>query len=128
MRKKEIKMERKPNQRKIQIEKKQGNKNNLYSVNTLETIDEAAKRLQTKAGFKLFFYFAKNQNNFSLLLSSKHFCEWSGVSLTAYNSAFNELIEQGYLKQIGNTNNFLFVDTPQNKSQLNAEIKYSVLQ
>lgn len=38
-------MERKPNQRKIQIEKKQGNKNNLYSVNTLETIDEAAKRL-----------------------------------------------------------------------------------
>jgi hypothetical protein len=38
-------MERKPNQRKIQIEKKQGNKSNLYSVNTLETIDEAAKRL-----------------------------------------------------------------------------------
>ena len=42
-------------------------------------------------------YLAKNQNNYSFALSSSDFCQWSGLGITAYNTAFTELKEQGYL-------------------------------
>ena len=42
-------------------------------------------------------YFAKNQDKYSFALSSADFCEWSGLGIGAYNTAFEELKEQGYL-------------------------------
>ena len=86
-----------PNQRTIKVKKEPTDKEHLYTTNNLEAVDEAARYLQSKAGFKLYYYIAKNQNNYEFALSSKDFCNWSGVSLRAYNTAFEELEKQGYL-------------------------------
>lgn len=42
-------------------------------------------------------YLAKNQNDYRFALSSSHFVAWSGCGLGAYNSAFEELVDEGYL-------------------------------
>ena len=86
-----------PNQRTITVSKAKTDKKHLYTNNNLAALDEAAKRLQSKGGFKLYMYLAKNQDNYSFALSSADFCYWSGLGITAYNSAFEELKEQGYL-------------------------------
>lgn len=110
--------ERVPNQRAIQVVKEPADKNHLYTANNLAAIDEAARYLQSKAGFKLYFYIAKNQNKYEFLLSSKHFCEWAGVGITAYTSAFEELEKNGYLfLKEGTKDDYIFYD----KSQLNLE-------
>lgn len=86
-----------PNQRTITVSKEKTDKQHRYTANNLEALDEAARRLQSKGGFKLYMYLAKNQDNYSFALSSAAFCQWSGLGLTAYNTAFEELKEQGYL-------------------------------
>jgi hypothetical protein len=59
-------------------------------------------------------YLAKNQHHYEFALSSSAFCEWSGLGMTAYNSAFKELREEGYLIPKDSSNEketrFLFYD------------------
>lgn len=86
-----------PNQRRIKIHKESTNKTNLYTTNNLMALDEAARRLQTKGGFKLYMYLAKNQDSYVLDLYSSNFLVWSGLGIAAYRTAFNELIDHGYL-------------------------------
>lgn len=86
-----------PHQRVITVNKEPTDKQHLYTVNNLAAVDEAARYLQSKAGFKLYYYIAKNQNNRQFALSSKDFCSWGGVGIRAYNTAFAELVENGYL-------------------------------
>ena len=82
------------NQRTITINKQKANKKNLYTVNNLSALDEAASRLQSKAGFKLYMYMAKNQDKYCFYLSSNDFMRWAGVGSTAYTSAFKELVQK----------------------------------
>jgi hypothetical protein len=101
-----------PNQKvvsvcKLPCDKK--DKSKKYTVNRLEGIDQAAKELKSKAGFKLYIYLAKNQHDFKIALSSADFCSWSSCALTAYNTAVEELIEKGFLKQESG-NNYIFYD------------------
>lgn len=100
-----------PNQRQITVSKEKTDKQHRYTANNLEALDEAARRLQSKGGFKLYMYFAKNQDKYSFALSSADFCEWSGLGIGAYNTAFEELKEQGYLipKNSGNKKETVFV-------------------
>lgn len=86
-----------PHQRTIQINKAPTDKAHLYTANNLAAIDEAASRLQTFGGFKLYIYLAKNQNKYTFALSSKAFFDWCGLGIQAYRTAFNELVSQGYL-------------------------------
>lgn len=102
-----------PNQRMLKIHKEPTDRNNLFTANNLMALDEASRLLQTKGGFKLYMYLAKNQNNYKLELSSADFTYWSGLGITAYRSAFNELVEKGYLVE-QSKNNYIFYD----KSQL----------
>lgn len=90
-----------PNQRVLTISKSPADKAHVYTTNNLDALDEAAHFLQSKAGFKLYMYLAKNQNKYQFALSSSDFCFWSGVGYKAYNSAFNELVENGYLVKEG---------------------------
>ena len=60
-------------------------------------LDEAARRLQSKGGFKLYMYLAKNQDKYNFALSSADFCAWSGLGIAAYRTAFEELEKEGYL-------------------------------
>lgn len=89
-----------PNQKGVIVNKAPADKNNLYTINNLSAIDEAAFSLQEKGSFKLYIYLAKNQNNYKFALSSSHFMEWSGLSKQAYDTAVKELIAKGYLVPI----------------------------
>ena len=74
-------------------------------------------------------YFAKNMDGYSFNLSSSDFTIWAGVSLQAYNTAIQELIDQRYLvkKADGSKNNYIFYDIPQEQPQdLNVEISLNV--
>ena len=122
-----------PNQRTITVSKAKTDKQHRYTTNNLEALDEAARRLQSKGGFKLYIYLAKNQDNYSFALSSADFCGWSGLGIAAYNTAFEELKEQGYLiaknsenkketrfvfydkSQIGKTEDKVIIEIPEEK-------------
>ena len=90
-----------PNQRVLTIHKEPTDKQHKYTLNNLEAMGEAARRLQSKAGFKLYMYLAKNQpievTRREWVLSSADFCNWSGAGIAAYRTAFKELEEEGYL-------------------------------
>ena len=86
-----------PNQRQITVMKEKTDKQNLYTNNSLAALDEAAGRLITAAGFKLYMYLAKNQNTYNFWLSSQDFQKWANVGIKAYRSAFADLVEEGYL-------------------------------
>ena len=90
-----------PNQRILTIHKEPTDKEHRYTVNNLEAMGEAARRLQSKAGFKLYMYLAKNQptdiTKKQRILSSADFCVWSGAGIAAYRTAFDELKSEGYL-------------------------------
>lgn len=109
------------NQRVIRVNKALTDKQNIYTKNNLSALDEAARRLQSKGGFKLYMYMAKNQDKYEFALSSAFFCEWSGLGRTAYTTAFEELIKEGYLipydKSKQKETRFLFYE----KSQLPEE-------
>ena len=59
-------------------------------------------------------YLAKNQDKYQFALSSADFCAWSGLGMTAYNSAFQELKDKGYLVVKSDSkqgkNHFIFYD------------------
>lgn len=100
------------NQRTITVSKEKCDKNNLYTINSIEAIDSAAK-LQATAGFKLYMYLAKNQDKYQFKLSSQAFKNWSGCARTAYTTAFKQLEEEGYLvKKEGTSNVYTFYDKP----------------
>ena len=86
-----------PNQREVTVAKAPTDKAHLYTANNLAALDEAARRLQSKGGFKLYMYLAKNQDKYNFNLSSNDFMLWSGLGYTAYTTAFAELEEEGYL-------------------------------
>ena len=91
------KQDKVPHQRVITVKKEPTDKTNKYTANNLAALDEAAYRLQSKGGFKLYMYLAKNQDKYNFNLSSSDFMLWSGLGYTAYATAFSELADEGYL-------------------------------
>ena len=107
-----------PNQRVLTIHKEPTDKIHKYTCNNLEAMGEAARRLQSKAGFKLYMYLAKNQDKYHFALSRTDFCEWSGCSITAYRTAFDELEKQGYLiNESNNKKDYVFYDKSQKEDE-----------
>lgn len=86
-----------PNQRTVSVHKEECNKKNKYTANNLAALDEAARMLQSKGGFKLYMYMAKNQDKYNFELSSSDFMQWSGLGYSAYTTAFKELEDKKYL-------------------------------
>lgn len=114
---KNYKLKTVPNQRIITIHKEPTNRANKYTTNNLNALNQAVNDLQSKVGIKLYLYFASNQNDYKLALSSSDFCEWAGCGLTAYKTAFEELEQKGYLVQNGASTIYIFYD----KAQINNE-------
>lgn len=107
-----------PYQRIIQVNKEPTDKQHLYTANNISAIDEAAGRLQSIGGFKLYIYLAKNQNKYTFALSSKDFQEWASLGKQAYTTAFTDLVNQGYLVQDKiQQNKYLFYDKAQPKEE-----------
>lgn len=100
-----------PNQREILLNKAKCSSERRYTVNNLDALDGAAASLHSKGGFKLYMYIAKNQDKYRFNLSSSDFMHWSGLSYTAYTTAFQELIDNGYLVQSEECkDNYVFYD------------------
>ena len=59
-----------PNQKVVTVNKELCDKNHKYAAINLNAMDKAAQELDAGA-FKLWCYFAKNQNNYIFALSSK---------------------------------------------------------
>ena len=95
-----------PNQKTITICKEDCNKQNYYAAINLNALELAAIDLKSGA-FKLWIYFAKNQNNFTFGLSNKAVAENFGIKKDQYDNAVKELIEKGYLIQTAK-NKFIF--------------------
>lgn len=109
-----------PNQRIIKIKKEPTDKEHKYTMNNLNALNEALEQLDTKGGFKLYMYLAKNQNNYELALSSADIKECCGLAYTAYTTAFKELIDKGYLVPVNQKQTlFIFRD----KANSSIEIK-----
>lgn len=85
-----------PNQKTITIKKEDCNRQNFYAAINLNALELAAIDLKSGA-FKLWIYFAKNQDNYTFGLSNKAVAEQFGIKKDQYDSAVKELIEKGYL-------------------------------
>ena len=113
-----------PNQRVIEVNKEPADKQHKYTINNLSALDEAAARLISVGGFKLYIYIAKNQDKYCFALSSADFYRWSSLGKQAYTTAFQELVSKGYLvKSESQKNKFIFYE----KSQLNEDQDDNVL-
>ena len=88
-----------PNQKKVKVSKEACNKQNLYATINLAAMEAAAQKLDAGA-FKLWIYFAKNQNDYEFALSSSEVERVFGIKIKQYNNAIKELKEKGYLVEI----------------------------
>lgn len=76
------------------------------------------------SAFKLWCYFAKNQNAYEFGLSSQDAQLFCNFSHPTYLAAFDELVKKGYLEEVElypNLSGFLFRDKPYKK----VEVDYS---
>ena len=85
-----------PNQKIVVVQKETCDKSNLYAAINLNAMNTAAIDLDAGA-FKLWVYFAKNQDGYEFALSSKDAAENFGLKKKQYDKAVKELIEKGYL-------------------------------
>ena len=109
-----------PNQKVIKVNKEKCDKQNYYAAINLNALESAAIQLKSGA-FKMWVYFAKNQNDFEFALSNKAVAETFGVKKDQYDNAIKELIEKGYLVETSK-NHFKFCEV-QEKTTLNCEEK-----
>lgn len=100
-----------PNQKVVKVNKEVCNKANLYATINLEAMEQAAQKLEAGA-FKLWVYFAKNQNNYEFALSSREVENCFGMKIKQYNNAVDKLIEQGYLVRQEESNRYTFCEIP----------------
>ena len=112
-----------PNQKIVKVNKEVCDKQHLYTAINLEAMETAAQDLDAGA-FKLWVYFAKNQNSYSFALSSKEVLESFGMKIKQYNNAVAELIEKGYLVNTKG-NNYEFYEMPVITKSNNAVITKS---
>lgn len=108
-----------PNQKTIQVKKEKCDNYNYYTMINLQALETAAIDLKSGA-FKMWVYFAKNQNNYTLALSNKAASEYFGIKKDQYDNAIKELIEKGYLIE-QSKNNYMFCELKQKTTFKNGE-------
>ena len=108
-----------PNQKTIIVHKESA-KGKIFAQIEMNALEKAAQDLDAGA-FKLWVYFAKNQNDYKFALSRKAVEDSFGMKKAQYDNAVHELIDKGYLKCLrGNT--YLFRDYPEEKEKAEAVV------
>jgi len=106
-----------PNQKIVKVEKEPCGKGNLYAAINLKAMEAAAQDLDAGA-FKLWIYFAKNQNGYEFALSSKDAKDTFGLGKSQYDTAVKKLISSGYLTNTQD-NYYTFSETPKENNTEN---------
>lgn len=102
-----------PNQNRIIINKAKCDRNNLYATINLDALNAAALDLGNGVAFKLWVYFAKNQDGYKFDLSQEAARKEFGIKKTAYHDNIKILKEKGYLTEIkADSNLFSFNEIP----------------
>lgn len=99
-----------PNQKVITINKEPCDKNHLYTTINLQALSLASQKLDAEA-FKLWIYFAKNQDKYQFALSFQDVSDNCKMKRTQYDNAIHSLIEGGYLERIIG-NKYIFYEEP----------------
>lgn len=97
------------NQYSAKVNKDACDKNNLYTTNNLKAM-QAAMNALTGQEFKVWLYFAKNQNGYTFEVSPADATQW-GIPKGTWRKAFAKLREYGYLVETSK-NHFDFYETP----------------
>ena len=99
-----------PNQKVITVKQSICDTEHIYARCNLKANKMALKELSANA-YKLYMYFALNQDNYSFALSYVHVYSITGISEKTYHRAVKELIDKGYLvKEEGKKNQYIFYD------------------
>lgn len=102
-----------PNQKVMVVKKERCDKNNYYAAINLEALQEAMSNLNNTE-FKLWMYFAKNQNEHSFAYSPSDCISNWGFTRTSLYNAFAALEAKGYIQQ-KEGNVFIFSEIPNRK-------------
>ena len=98
------------NQKTVQVKKMKCDKQHLYTRINLEAIQCAMNELKKVGAFKLWLYFAKNQDQYRFDLSCEDCKRW-GVKADSFHTGINELIKKGYLQKVSG-NFYIFHEMP----------------
>jgi hypothetical protein len=103
------------NQKNITVHKENCDGNELYTKINLQAMNHAMKDLKANT-YKLWCYFAQNQDNYSFWLSPIAVNNSTGISRSSYHRALIELIEKFYIiEDSKNKNHYIFYETPQDE-------------
>lgn len=83
-------------QRGVKVNKAEKNKSKIYTQINIEALNNAMRDLKPGT-FKMWLYFAQNQDQYQFYLSRQHLCMTCGMGESAYKTAWAELIDKGYL-------------------------------
>ena len=97
-----------PNQKVVSVNKDRASLDTTISVDALQFMCLSDL---TPSAMKLWIYFAKNKNGFTLALSSLDAMKWGIGSKKSYDRAVKELIDKGFLIAAGG-NKYDFYDVP----------------
>ena len=100
-----------PNQKTVQVKKMKCDQRNLYAKINIEAMQRAMRELKKIGSFKLWLFFAKNQDKYRFDLSCADCKHW-GIKTDSFHNGVNELIEKGYLHKVSG-NLYIFYEMPQ---------------
>jgi len=104
-----------PNQRSVNINKESCNSEKLYAKINIDAMNSAMKDLKPNT-YKLWCYFAENQNKYSFWLSPVDVHVKTGMSESTYYRAFDELVDKFYLiRDAEDRSHYDFYEAPHDK-------------
>ena len=101
-------METYPNQKVVSVNKDRTSLDTFISIDAMQymCLDDL-----TPSAMKLWLYFMKNQDGYTMALSSIDAMRWGIGSKKSYDRAVKELIDKGYMIAAGG-NKYNFYDVP----------------
>ena len=108
------------NQKTVKINKAEPQRDKAKIIVDREQLEIAAKQL-TGNEFKLYMFFASDNNGFKRDFSPAHFAAVYGVSADTTRKLFKQLEDKGFIKEDEDKKNFYnFYLLPQNKMKVKA--------
>lgn len=100
-----------PNQKVTKVHKEACDTQHIYAKINADALQNAMMTLKP-CSFKLWLYFAKNQNEYQFELSSVAACSWCSMSDKSYRESVKELIALRHLIKRGESNVYDFYEMP----------------